>query len=168
MKKILSLLVGGMLVVSCNTDPCKDITCGDFGACDEGLCICEAGYEQDADGLCSVEEREKFIGTWAVAETCNNSSANYTSVISKNGGGINMINLSNMYTSFQNAVVATVTGNTFTIARQEPDNDGFFIESTGTVTINELETRVNLTYTVTDERVPGAIVTDNCTATFTK
>lgn len=171
MKKILSLLVGGMLVVSCNTNPCKDIACGAFGDCDEGLCICEAGYEQDADGLCSTEERAKFLGTWAVSDVCSNSgNSSYTVVVSKNASGITEISITNFWGTFQAAVKGTVTGNTFTIPRQEPDNDGFFVESTGTVTINELETRINMTFTVTEEPIGGGtvIATDNCTSTWTK
>ncbi len=32
---------------------------------DGGDCTCTVGYEKDATGKCSVEERAKFLGNWA-------------------------------------------------------------------------------------------------------
>lgn len=37
--------------------------CGN-GNCDKGICVCLAGYEKDASGKCTIEERAKFLGTW--------------------------------------------------------------------------------------------------------
>ena len=71
MKNLIYLFLGALLVISCNTDPCKDVVCGTYGACSEGVCICDTGYEQDADDQCNTEVRAKFIKSgWTASESC--------------------------------------------------------------------------------------------------
>lgn len=48
-------------ISACN--PCRNVDCGN-GTCNDGSCTCNAGYEKDTNGNCTVEEREKFLGNW--------------------------------------------------------------------------------------------------------
>lgn len=161
---------------SCDTDPCKDVVCGDFGACVEGTCVCNTNYEADAAGLCNTLQRTKFLtvaangditsATYSVADVCTNSNpANYTTTVSAHPTDMSQVNITNFWGTFTNAVVATVSGNTITIARQQPDNDGFYVAGTGTIS----GTVITFSYTITDETDPNTIVTDACNnVTWTK
>jgi hypothetical protein len=66
---LLWALVG---LSGCNRDGCRDKDCGDFGSCtevgDEGVCVCETGYEQDEEDRCSIKSTTKYLGTWQVNE----------------------------------------------------------------------------------------------------
>jgi len=52
------------ILASCS-DPCKDVLCGTYGACDEGLCICETGTYGDN---CEKFYRDDFIGDWGTTQ----------------------------------------------------------------------------------------------------
>lgn len=77
-------------------DPCADVECGTFGQCDGvvGVCQCDAGYEQDSAGLCEVLIRDKFIGTYAMSESCydvdfdTTYTANYTFTASASSASV--------------------------------------------------------------------------------
>jgi hypothetical protein len=67
----LFLMAGaGLVLSSCETDPCKDVECGANGFCLDGVCICNPGYEADASGQCTVRSADKFVGTYQASETC--------------------------------------------------------------------------------------------------
>ncbi len=170
MNKIIGLFAGVLLILSsCNTDECKDVVCGDQGNCVAGICECLAGYEQDVDGLCNTEIREKFIGSWTVTDACTaSSSSSYTVTTTKNNTILLDLNITNFWDVFNASVVANVNGSTFNIPRQEPDNDDFFVESVGDATINAALNRVNVTFVITDETVPGVVAADTCTSTWVK
>lgn len=56
------LLFGGN--ISCG-DPCKKKDCGRYAAyCDDGQCVCRCGASIGADGKCSVNDRDLFIGQY--------------------------------------------------------------------------------------------------------
>jgi hypothetical protein len=167
--KILSFAaILGFFATSCNTDPCKDVVCGDFGTCNEGTCACETGYEQNLDGLCNTEIRAKFKGTWNVLDACNTSGSGsfICSVTDANTTNNLQLKITNVWDQFTNQVNATVDGNTITFSRQAPDNDGYFVSGSGT--INAAGNTITMSYTVTDETDPNNITTDICTSTWTK
>ena len=160
-------LLGAMVVFapSCgDSDPCKDVDCGANGACFDGGCVCDDGYEQDAEGKCTVLTVSKFTGKFSVTEDCSLSNpAGYTATITA-GSGVNQVNITNFWGLFQNVVKATVSGNQITIARQEPDNDKFFVQGSGTLGTENGKTVITVTYTVSDET--GATpINDVCTNT---
>lgn len=158
-KLVLSLLaVGAMGLYSCVDDPCKDVDCVN-GTCDgvTGACICDDGYETDADGICNTLVVTKFLGQWNTTEDCSQSAPFSYNITITAGTAVNTIRISNFWGLFVNSVNATVSGNTVTIPSQEPDSDGYTVSGTGTIS----GTTLTLTYTVVDP----ANVADVCTGT---
>lgn len=169
-KKLLILpafILGAFLMftnTSC-TDKCKDKDCG-TGTCLDGTCECDPGFEVDAKGACTIRTADKISGAYSVIEDCSASpAAAYIAGVTP-GTGATDVNITNFWNLFQNAVKATITTpTTLTIARQEPDNDKFFVEGTGTISTNASgKIIITWTYKVTDE-TSSTIVTDNCTST---
>jgi hypothetical protein len=68
MKKIknlaamMAIVFGVFTMNACN--PCRNVDCGSNGECEEGVCICDAGYEGE---FCGEEMRAKFISTYSVS-----------------------------------------------------------------------------------------------------
>ncbi len=153
----LALILGTVSVTftSCGEDdPCKDVVCGTNGDCFEGSCVCNVGYEQDASGQCTVEQRTKFLGanntnaTYKVVEDGSNSAAaTYFITIEPSSTDITKVLVANIWNTFANKAIASISGNKITFARQEPDSDKFFVEGTGTITGNV----ITMVYTVSDE-----------------
>lgn len=116
---------------------------------------------------CKFDQKD-FIGDYLVSEDCSASpAASYSVTISANGE--TDVKLTNVWNLFVATVNATVDCETITIARQEPDSDGFFVEGSGTIEKSGGNVTINLTYTVTDETDPANIKTDNCSSTvYTK
>lgn len=186
MKNLIILLFAVVLAFSCNTDkcadvvcavgtcengvcvdPCDTINCGVGGTCASGLCVCDAGYEQDTSGSCTIEMRTKFIGSWVVSDACSTSgTASYT-VTSTSPTSVTDFNVTNFWNQFTNVVVANVTSSTeFAIARQEPDSDKFFVESIGNGSLSG--NTISIKYVVSDESDPANIQRDTCTSTWVK
>lgn len=75
-KIILPALVGALtFFVACEVDPCKDKICGTGGACFDGECQCDTGYEKDADGQCNTEWTAKYIGSYLGFDNVTASTA---------------------------------------------------------------------------------------------
>jgi hypothetical protein len=156
---------------SCEQDPCKDVVCGDQGQCVEGTCVCNANYEQDAAGLCNTLQRTKFLtvaangditsATYSVQDQCSLSGTpTYSCIVTAHPTDMSALNIADFWDdAFVASVVATVSGSTLTIARQEPDSDGYFVEGSGSISNGT----ITFSYTITDERDPAAIRTDACT-----
>jgi hypothetical protein len=171
-----ALLLGAFLMFapSCGEDdPCKDLEgqCGE-GNCFLGECVCNVGYEKDADGKCTVKIVDAFIGNFTVNETCSKSGTASPYIVGIAAGtGTNELLLSGFYgttTGFQKAVKATYNGKSITIARQEPDNDKFFVEGSGTINTDSKPYKITMSYKVTDEET-STIVTNQCNnVIFTK
>ncbi|MCD8528476.1 MAG: hypothetical protein LRY27_00485 [Chitinophagales bacterium] len=60
MKKLLPIFLILIAAISGCKDACKDVQCVN-GSCDDGTCICEAGYEGTT---CDTQINDKFEGTW--------------------------------------------------------------------------------------------------------
>ena len=150
---------------SCTTDPCKDVICLNDGVCNSGTCSCAAGYEGTD---CSTLSRDKFIGTWNVvgnmagANGAASGPDNYTATITASSTDVTKVLIANMWGAFTNATVATIDGNTITIALQQPDNDGFTVEGSGTIS----GTTISMQYTVKDTN-SSPNPTEVCTGNWT-
>lgn len=138
----------GFFAASCNTDPCKDVLCGDHGSCTEGVCNCETGYEKDADGLCNVESRAKFIGSFNADELCDTSTYNYIVNVSNNSTSITKFNITDLYLTGTSMVCdVDATGLAFTISNQTIATG---LTATGSGTINANTRVVTVSYTISD------------------
>ncbi len=116
---------------------------------------------------CDFEQKD-FVGQYNVSEDCSASlPASYNVTVTADGE--TGLRLTNVWGLFTGAVTASFDCETLTISRQEPDSDGYFIEGSGIIEKSGGNITINMTYTVTDERVPGSILTDICTSTvYTK
>jgi len=136
------------------------IICGPNSNLVNDSCVCEAGYELDAAGLC-MEARAKFLGNYSITEQCSFTSDTYQiSVVA--GANLNEVKVNNFWGIFANSVIATVSGTSITIASQDPDLDGFIVEGSGSIDTSLTPMVMTLSYTVTDTNgVPP--ITDVCT-----
>lgn len=144
------LAVGAFTTVTytaCNKDECKDVVCQNGGTCVTGNCNCATGYEGTN---CETAVRAKFLKTWAASDKDIATTTNlptYSSIIVA-GTAITEVKISKFSDSyFTNDVKATVSGNTITIASQQPDNDMYYVEGTGTY--NSADMKITWSYTIT-------------------
>lgn len=142
-------------MVSCDTDPCKDVDCGLYGDCVEGDCVCDAGYEGSA---CATLQREKFIATYNVSEACTSGNFTYAITITTSSAGVSNIIITN-FGDFTVNVNATVNSNGTSITIPNQTLGGGTFSGTGQISGNIL----TITYTVT-----AGTSTDTCTMTCTK
>lgn len=169
MKNLKTILLAGFLtaaafattlITSCNQDKCKDVVCANGGTCTDGSCKCASGYEGT---LCDTKSNLKFINVagWSVSEEGTSSApSTYDVFILPSSTVANGIYISNAWDYFVASVNATVDGNTFTIPRQQPDNDGFYIQGSGTINTSLNPVKITVTYKVTDE-TDTPIITDD-------
>ncbi len=155
MKSIKQIALGAFLTISafcavlytsCTKDACKGVTCQNGGTCSGGNCTCVTGYEGTN---CETASRTKFVKTWSASDkeaTTTTTIPTYVSAIVA-GTTITDIKISNFSGLFTNDVIATVSGNTITIASQQPDNDGYYV-TTGTGTYDATTKLITWTYTL--------------------
>jgi len=169
---ILPLFLFGAFLLTTTTscgDKCADKDCVN-GTCLEGDCECDPGYEGDDKGICNIEVRAKFLGSYTVNENCTNSGQAAPFLVGVTAGaGISDVSLAGFYGPIANGgfvapVKATVDGMSITIARQAPDNDKVYVEGSGSITGNVM----TITYSVTDENVTPAVTNTCSNVTFTK
>jgi hypothetical protein len=154
MKKFITVTAAVLLLLfSCN-DPCRRVNCGNKGACNQGACICNAGYEGRE---CEKEIRAKFLGTSEVAEECRMGTsapreAIYQINIVADTDNADRVNITGIYRKSR-SVYAIVSGDRFTIPLQSFGSDGD-IEGEAKKTAD----RISLSYSV----ISGA-QKDECT-----
>ncbi|MDO8367961.1 MAG: PKD domain-containing protein [Saprospiraceae bacterium] len=137
------------------------IICGINSNIVNDSCVCDPGYEGDAAGFCTVETRAKFLGNYSVTEDCSLSSPSTYTISVTAGATINEVKINNFWDVFINSVKATIAGSTITIASQEPDQDDFVVEGSGSIDISQTPNVMTITYTVTDTN--GIPISDVCT-----
>lgn len=138
---------GAVLYTSCNKDECKDVVCQNGGTCTGGTCTCTSGYEGTN---CETAVRTKFIKQWSASDKEATTSVTVPTYVSAIVSGTTIVDIkiskfSNEF--FANDVVATVSGNTISVASQQPDNDGYYI-TTGTGTYNTTTKKITWAYTL--------------------
>lgn len=159
MKKRIFQILGVVAVAtvgmtSCDTDPCADVECGEYGTCLEGDCVCDAGFEGTN---CDVLSRDEFIASYAVSESCTSGNYTYNGTVSASATGMDKIVFGN-FGDFGVDLVGTVDDNSVTFASQSGGTTATFSGS-GQISGNIL----TITYTVTD-----GTDSDSCTMTCTK
>ncbi|MBP7184743.1 MAG: hypothetical protein KBA06_04485 [Saprospiraceae bacterium] len=174
MKRILFSLIAfafistlSLTFESCQTDPCKNVTCGDHGQCFEGTCTCDVGYEKDSQGKCTVLSQTKFLGTYAVSELCGGQTFNYTTTVTASTTDVTKILIKNLgnydCSTGEYFVIADISGSSVTVPSQVVCSTTFSGSGTYDASSNKLVISYSATYN------PGTgTVTDNCTSTMTK
>lgn len=118
------------------------------------------------DSSCDIQQTD-FLGQYAVVEDCSSSNPAAYNVTVTAGASEADVKLANFWGTFTNAVNASISCDVLTIDRQEPDNDKFFVEGSGTLEKRDNDVVViTITYSVTDETDPANKKTDNCTQTI--
>lgn len=172
--------LGIFSIQSCDTDPCKDVACGN-GVCLEGTCICDDGYDGSD---CNILIRSLFLGSYNVAEICDSDVSftdNYVSKISESSQGANYIVIDNVYnfasqgTQPEDATaIATVSssGGEYILLIENQTFAANILadfEIAGSGTYNPATSEISITYSITDTSLdpidPGYI--DNCTQIYT-
>lgn len=106
--------------------------CGENGACDDGICICEPGYEGTG---CEDISRTKFLGIWTSSEfVCGNEYPNEYKFTITEGAEVNKIVIVNGIFLF--TLTADVTGNSFVIPVQYTQINGDSYEWSGSGVMN--------------------------------
>lgn len=138
-------------------DACDDVVCQNGGTCDEGICDCAVGFEGTS---CATLSRDKFIGSYSVAENCGSYTDAYDSNIAISSLNDLSIGITNLFDWYENPVIGTMTSaTTFVINAQDPDND---LPISGSGEINSAGL-VIVTFAVGDAST-GML---DCTANFT-
>ena len=141
-----------VLYSSCSKtkDACAGVVCLNGGTCSNGTCInCSTGYE---GSRCDTLTRAKYSKSWAATDVPVGSSpaiAPYSAVIaaSTTSTAVTDVIIGNFSAGyFTHSVLASVSGNTITIASQQPDSDGYAVAGTGTYTASKT---ITWTYTIT-------------------
>lgn len=145
-------------ITSCNEDPCKDVVCLNSGTCDNGNCLCIAGYE-GAD--CATLIATKFIGVFNGNETCSTGSDIYTLTVSTNSD-VTKVNIANIY-DFNYSGVASITGSTITLPTTTAAS-GAVYSGSGSVNGNTL----TFTYTIANPTATPPTAANTCTFIGTK
>jgi hypothetical protein len=78
------------------------------------------------------------------------------------GTSISEVLINNFWGIFFNPVIATVSGTSITISLQEPDQDAFVVQGSGSIDTSQIPYVMTITYTVTDKS-PMPNITDVCT-----
>ena len=141
-----------------------DNECGQYGKCNDNEgCDCNPGATKDADGKCTILERDKAIGSYTITAPgkCSN---NTTGELVSNGAPMSISSGSGDNREISiiigNGVVrcnATVNGTSITIAEQT--YNGRKYKGTGVISTIGNKTRIELTLIETDDF--GVICTYN-------
>lgn len=123
------------------------------------------GPGTDSNGSVPSFNNSAVLGTYTLSEVGSATGTSTFNITISTGSSDVQILIANFYGVFTGNVIGTMTdAYSFTLARQEPDSDGFFVVGSGTYS----NTTLYMSYTVSDERDPINIVSDVVTSTGTK
>jgi len=173
MKKFLLSIValGALTLSSCSSDPCEGksattLCTGNGTLSSDGTncnCTCNTGY---AGTACNLTLAGIYTANSDILGT-STSVTPYTSSISISGNTVSITKFKNGF--FVNSAIGTLSGKTITLnTDQQPDNDGYKLNGTGTITSTATQISIKWTYSITGPNASGTIVTDNLTGTWTK
>jgi hypothetical protein len=149
-------------------DPCKAIgdQCGK-GACLEGTCICDNGYEPDSAGYCILSWSQKFVGPYYGKEVCLSGSFPLSSpvVITKYVGSPDRVYIANFAgygTEIDGIVVRETDTDISAIKLNFDDTDSAGRRFAGTALLRNGELKGTYTVTFPDNN------SEECAFVYTK
>lgn len=111
MKKIFPVFIwiflGTVFFAACKKEPCELIICDNGAGCEEGVCICQPGYEGQ---FCSDEIRMKFVDNYQVSENCNAPITDFECTVSRSSQATVRIVFSNFANIEADGVIPDVYG----------------------------------------------------------
>lgn len=136
----------------CKQEECEDVVC-ENGACIEGLCECEAGYEGEE---CQTQSRARLLGTWEVGDICRGTAFVYEAVIAE-GGSANAITIENL-----NDQTFPVGGSVSGLSVVLPEQTYGLGILSGAGGIDTIARVISLEYRIQEDGLPDEV----CQATF--
>ena len=173
-RKILS--IAGMLLglaiasTSCNSDPCKDVTCQNGGSCVDGTCVCATGYIGTSCQTVTRDSANVAGKSYNVTDICSTSGTlTYTATIAASSSSITGINITNFGGLQDDFSISTpIAGNfaanpsSFTIASQTVSGSGSTFTITGNTISIDNSGNITIQYTIND-----GSASETCSATYT-
>ncbi|MFN0202192.1 MAG: hypothetical protein ACKVTZ_11765 [Bacteroidia bacterium] len=110
------------LITSCNRDACKEVSCMNGGFCNQGECLCPAGFEGEE---CEKWLLQRFLGTYLPTYDCVNTEL--AVVIEQKPNHFDKLNITNLGDYACNEIIrleARVQGDSIFIPLQKACAEG--------------------------------------------
>lgn len=159
-RSITTIFMAIVLLISCDDKICDGVNCNN-GVCDSvsGECVCVNGWQRDAAGKCSTMWTTKYVGVYAVSDTCtgtNTGLMTYAVTVTAGTDSSKTLNFSNFgntsltvkanHTNSTNLAISEILGSKI-------------ITGTGSI----VDSLLVINYILNDT-IAGSI--DTCTATY--
>ena len=170
LKTTFLTVISTLLIASCATDPCTDVTCLNASTCSDGTCLCTDWYEGTD---CGTEQRTKFLGTYSgnVVFTYSDSTTESETWDITIGSVSDSVNHFDLMITTQGDTKGGIKGKLITNAAGDvtfdpqvildPDGD-FSIQGTGFFTITPTDSAFSFEWTVNAD---GETITTSYTGT---
>tara|TARA_Y100000389_G_C17262738_1_gene413842 strand:+ start:89 stop:658 length:570 start_codon:yes stop_codon:yes gene_type:complete len=170
LKTTFLTVISTLLIASCATDPCTDVTCLNASTCSDGTCLCTDWYEGTD---CGTEQRTKFLGTYSgnVVFTYSDSTTDSETWDITIGSVSDSVNHFDLMITTQGDTKGGIKGKLITNAAGDvtfdpqvildPDGD-FSIQGTGFFTITQTDSAFSFEWTVNAD---GETITTSYTGT---
>lgn len=183
-------LLLAMIVLGCNSDPCKDLDCQNGGQCLNGRCFCPDGFSGDEcenlepcdtidclnngtcengvcdcpcgfSGLtCAEHITDPFVGIYTASRVCDNGSDLYSITVTKATTTCDGIILSNFYNTGSSAT-GEVSLTGFAIMRVQSFD--IYTVTNGSISANSATGVLTISFDIAD----NAGNSESCTTTLT-
>lgn len=164
---LIPLFIVGSLS-GCKKNPCKEIDCGPYGACEKGVCLCEEGYTLASDSTCNQRISNLIQGLYrAKVKGCN--TGNYDLTIQGSNVFDNVLVLVNLggYTcSTGDEIVVEATISSPTQFTLEPATYCEQYKLNGTGTISDKKITISYDVEYVGSEATGELVTESCLVTL--
>jgi hypothetical protein len=136
---VLLMIASISLMSSCvKTEGCTDPTAENYDP------------NAEIENATCIGQRKKFLGLYNAGDACNNTNIpvfqNYYIEVRQSNQTLDEILIFNLGNFYFNPVVAAVNRTTFTIERQDPDANGYYIEGDGSITGNKISIQYRIKY----------------------
>ncbi len=100
--------IGAVTYTACNKDKCNNVACLNGGACDDGVCVCAAGFEGNR---CETESRTKFVANFNGGDSCGTTGDHqYNIYFLRTVGNKTQVTMMNMLNNMNDSAICTLVG----------------------------------------------------------